>query len=283
MNTEETWDIVIKPKSKWYHIDLAAIWRYRDLLFLLVRRDFIAVYKQTILGPIWFFLQPLFTTIIFSVVFGRLAGISTDGVPPVLFYLAGITLWTYFSDCLTKTSNTFVANASVFGKVYFPRLIVPISVLLSNLIKLAIQLFLFLLVWIYFIIQSDQLRPHLEMLWLLPVLILIMAGLGLGFGVLISSLTTKYRDLTFLVSFGVQLLMYASPVVYPVSMIPPHFKRWIMLNPVSSIIETFKYIFIGQGYFSWLAIGYSLVFMLLLLIVSVITFNKVERNFMDTV
>lgn len=283
MNTEETWDIVIKPKSKWYHIDLAAIWRYRDLLFLLVRRDFIAVYKQTILGPIWFFLQPLFTTIIFSVVFGRLAGISTDGVPPVLFYLAGITLWTYFSDCLTKTSNTFVANASVFGKVYFPRLIVPISVLLSNLIKLAIQLFLFLLVWVYFFVQTDQLLPHLEMLWLLPVLILIMAGLGLGFGVLISSLTTKYRDLTFLVSFGVQLLMYASPVVYPVSMIPPHFKRWIMLNPVSSIIETFKYIFIGQGYFSWLAIGYSLVFMLLLLIVSVITFNKVERNFMDTV
>lgn len=280
---EEHWDLIIKPKNKWYQIDLAAIWRYRDLLMLLVRRDFVSVYKQTILGPIWFFIQPLITTLTFTVIFGNLAQISTDGTPSVLFYMAGITLWTYFSDCFTKTSNTFVANASVFGKVYFPRLVVPVSVLVSNLIKLGIQFLMFLIIWFYYLSKPNTFQPHWEYLWLLPVLIIMMAGLGLGFGIFISSVTTKYRDFNFLITFGVQLMMYASPVVYPISIVPDKYRFWLLLNPVTSIIEVFKYIFIGQGYFSWDALGYSFVFMVLLLAIGVIIFNKVEKTFMDTV
>lgn len=280
---EEHWDLIIKPKNRWYQIDLAAIWRYRDLLMLLVRRDFVSVYKQTILGPIWFFIQPLITTLTFTIIFGNLAQISTDGTPSVLFYMAGITLWTYFSDCFTKTSNTFVANASVFGKVYFPRLVVPVSVLVSNLIKLGIQFLMFLIVWIYYLNKPNTFNPHWEYLWLLPVLIIMMAGLGLGFGIFISSVTTKYRDFNFLITFGVQLMMYASPVVYPISIVPDKYRFWLLLNPVTSIIEVFKYIFIGQGYFSWDALGYSFVFMVLLLAIGVIIFNKVEKTFMDTV
>jgi len=282
-STEEHWDLIIKPKSKWHQIDLAAIWRYKDLLMLLVRRDFVSVYKQTILGPIWFFIQPLLTTIIFSVIFGNLAKISTDGIPSVLFYMAGITLWTYFADCLTRTSNTFTANASVFGKVYFPRLVVPVSALISNLIKLGIQFLLFLIVWLYYLISDQGIQPNWSMMWLVPFLVVIMAGLGLGFGVFISSITTKYRDFTFLITFGVQLMMYASPVVYPLSVASEKLRFYLLLNPVSSIIETFKYIFLGQGYFSWYAIGYSALFMVILLIISVIIFNKVEKTFMDTV
>ncbi|MGE0567974.1 MAG: ABC transporter permease [Bacteroidia bacterium] len=281
--SNEHWDLIIKPQNKWYQIDLAAIWRYRDLLMLLVRRDFVSVYKQTILGPIWFFIQPILTTLTFTIIFGNLAKVSTDGIPPILFYTAGTILWNYFSECLTRTSGTFTANASVFGKVYFPRLVVPISVLISNLVKLAIQFVLFAIIWIYYYSQTNSINPNWTYLPLLPILILIMAGLGLGFGIFISSLTTKYRDFTFLISFGVQLMMYASPVVYPVSIIPEKYKFWILLNPVSSIIEAFKYIFIGQGYFSWNAIAYSTFFMFLLLMISVIIFNKVEKTFMDTV
>ncbi|MGZ3921248.1 MAG: ABC transporter permease [Bacteroidia bacterium] len=282
-NQEEHWDLIIKPKNKWYQLDLASVWRYRDLLMLLVRRDFVSVYKQTILGPIWFFIQPVITTLTFTVIFGNLAKISTDSVPPILFYLAGITLWTYFSDCLTKTSNTFVANAGVFGKVYFPRLVVPISVLISNLIKLGIQVLLFFIVWIYYLNSDKSIAPQWSLLWLFPILILLMAGLGLGFGILISSLTTKYRDFTFLIGFGVQLMMYASPIVYPISIVSEKYKYWIMLNPISSIIESFKYIFLGSGYFSWSALGYSAVFMVILLAISVTVFNTVEKTFMDTV
>ena len=283
MNQEEHWDLVIKPKNKWYDIDIMAIWRYRDLLMLLVRRDFVSVYKQTILGPIWFFIQPVITTLTFTFIFGNLAGISTDGMPKILFYLSGITLWTYFADCLTKTSSTFVANAGVFGKVYFPRLVVPVSSLISNLIKLGIQVLLFLIIWVYYLTNSHTINPQWQLLWLLPILIVIMAGLGLGFGILISSLTTKYRDFTFLISFGVQLMMYASPVVYPLSIVPQKYKFWLLLNPVSSIIETFKYIFLGSGYFSWNALAYSGVFMIVIVLFSVIIFNKVEKTFMDTV
>lgn len=282
-STEEHWDLIIKPRNKWYQLDLAAIWRYRDLLMLLVRRDFVSVYKQTILGPIWFFVQPILTTLTFTVIFGNLAKVSTDGIPPVLFYTAGTILWNYFSECLTRTSSTFTANASVFGKVYFPRLVVPLSVLISNLVKLAIQFALFVMIWLYYFSQSNQIQPNWAYLPLLPVLILLMAGLGLGFGIFISSLTTKYRDFTFLITFGVQLMMYASPVVYPISIVPEKYKTILLLNPVSSIIEAFKYIFVGQGYFSWNAIGYSTLFMVLLLMVSVIIFNKVEKTFMDTV
>lgn len=282
-STQEHWDLVIKPRNKWYQIDLAAIWRYRDLLMLLVRRDFVSVYKQTILGPIWFFIQPILTTLTFTVIFGNLAKVSTDGIPPILFYTAGTILWNYFSECLTRTSGTFTANASVFGKVYFPRLVVPLSVLISNLVKLAIQFALFVIIWLYYYTLSNQIHPNWAYMPLLPVLIFLMAGLGLGFGIFISSLTTKYRDFTFLITFGVQLMMYASPVVYPISIVPDKYKSLILLNPVSSIIEAFKYIFIGQGYFSWLALGYSALFMVVLLAISVIIFNKVEKTFMDTV
>jgi lipopolysaccharide transport system permease protein len=278
------WDLVIKPKNKWYQIDLKAIWRYRDLLLLMVRRDFVAVYKQTILGPLWFFIQPILTAITFTFIFGNVAKLSTDGNPTILFYLAGITIWTYFSDCITKTSTTFISNAGVFGKVYFPRLIMPLSVLVSNLIKLGIQLTIFICVWIYYINEGDKVKPHWEMMWLLPVLIFMLAGLGFGFGILISSLTTKYRDLNFLVGFGVQLMMYASSVVLPISSMTDDVKKIILLNPLTSIIETFKYIFLGSGsQESFTYLFYSFGFMIVLVSLAVIVFNKVEKSFMDTV
>ncbi len=252
MQEEKDWDLVIKSKNKLFQIDFKSILKYKDLLFLLVRRDFVSVYKQTILGPFWLLVQPILTTLTFSIIFGNLAGISTNGIPTFLFYLSGITLWTYFSDCLNKTSNTFVSNASIFGKVYFPRLIVPLSVLFSNLFKLAIQLTLFVSVLLYYLFTDSSIHPNWEYVWLFPILIFLMAMLGFGFGILISSMTTKYRDLTFLVGFGVQLLMYASPIVYPLSMIQEKFPQYtniFLLNPVTSIIETFKYIFIGSGFF----------------------------------
>lgn len=284
MEQEENWDLIIKPRSKWHQIDLAALWRYRDLLMLLVRRDFVAVYKQTILGPLWFFIQPILTSLTFTFIFGRVAKISTDGNPPILFYLAGITLWTYFSDCLSKTSNTFISNAGVFGKVYFPRLIMPLSVLVSNLIKLGLQFLIFISVWIYYLVVSEtKVNPHWEYIWLIPILIFMMAGLGLGFGILISSLTTKYRDLTFLVGFGVQLLMYASSVVLPISSMSEKTRAIMLLNPLTSIIEAFKYIFLGSGSFEifWLFYGFSC--MTVLVVLSIIIFTKVEKSFMDTV
>jgi lipopolysaccharide transport system permease protein len=280
---EEQWDLIIKPQNKWYNVDLASIWRYRDLLMLLVRRDFVSVYKQTILGPVWFFIQPVLTSLTFAFIFGGLAKISTDGNPGILFYMAGITLWTYFSDCLTKTSNTFIINAGVFGKVYFPRLIVPLSVLISNLIKLGIQFLIFIILWFYYLFTSDVLHPHWETLWVLPVLIIMMAGLGFGGGILISSMTTKYRDLTFLVGFGVQLLMYASSVVIPVSVMSPKVRFVMLLNPLTSIVEAFKYIFLGSGFFDPVWLFYSFILMLIVIFFSVIIFNKVEKSFMDTV
>lgn len=283
LEQEEHWDLIIKPKNKWYQLDLAAIWRYRDLLLLLVRRDFVSVYKQTILGPLWFLIQPVLTAITFTFIFGSVAKISTDSNPPILFYMAGITLWTYFSDCLTKTSNTFIANASVFGKVYFPRLIIPLSVLVSNLIKLGIQFLIFICIWVYYFSVENKVSPHWELMWLLPVLVFIMAGLGFGFGILISSLTTKYRDLTFLVGFGVQLLMYGSSIVIPISSMSDKVKFIMLLNPLTSIIESFKYVFLGSGFYDSYWLLYSFGFMSILIIFSVIIFNKVEKSFMDTV
>jgi lipopolysaccharide transport system permease protein len=283
MKQEQNWDLIIRPNNKWYQIDLASIWHYRDLLMLLVRRDFVSVYKQTILGPLWFFIQPIMTSLTFTFIFSGIANISTDGNPAILFYMAGITLWTYFSDCLTKTSNTFVANAAVFGKVYFPRLIVPLSVLVSNLIKFGIQFLIFIIVWAFFLINSSTLVVQWQYMWLLPVLILMMAGLGFGFGVFITSMTTKYRDLTFLVGFGVQLLMYGSSVVIPISTMSPKFQSILLLNPLTSIIEAFKFLFLGSGFFDLTWLGYSFAVMLVLIAISVITFNKVEKSFMDTV
>lgn len=285
MTEEKDWDLIIKPRATWYSLDLKAIWKYRDLLMLLVRRDFVSLYKQTVLGPVWFFIQPILTTITLTII-GSIAGIPTEGVPRLLFYLSGIVLWNYFADCINKTSNTFVANASVFGKVYFPRLVVPVSILISNLLKFAVQMLLFLCVWIYYMLRTDTVHPHWTYLPVLPLLILIMAGLGLGLGIFISSLTTKYRDLTFLVGFGVQLMMYASPIVYPIQLVQQKFPQYttiFLINPVSSVIEAFKFIFLGNGYFNYGALLYSALFMLVLLTISVIVFNKVEKTFMDTV
>ncbi|MES2681818.1 MAG: ABC transporter permease [Bacteroidota bacterium] len=279
---EENWDLVIRPKSKWYDLRLKEMLRYKDLLFLFVRRDFVSLYKQTILGPIWFFIQPIITSLTFSLIFGNLAKISTDGLPQILFYLCGVTLWTYFSDTLTKTSETFTANANIFGKVYFPRLIVPMSVVVSNLIKLGVQFLLFILIWLFYLLKGNNIHPNAALL-LVPFLIIMMGFLGLGFGILITSMTTKYRDLKFLVVFGVQLMMYASPIVYPLSIVPEKYKWVILANPVTSIIETFKYAFLGVGEFSWMYLLYSLTFTVILFVLCIIIFQRVEKSFMDTV
>jgi lipopolysaccharide transport system permease protein len=284
---EEQWDLTIKPHSKWYDLRLKEILRYKDLLFLFVRRDFVAFYKQTILGPIWFFVQPIITALTFTVIFGNLAGISTNGIPKLLFYMSGITLWNYFSETLTKTSETFTVNAGIFGKVYFPRLIVPLSVVVSNLTKLGVQFLLFLGVWLYYMNTTDSIHPNAH-IFLIPFLIILMGFMGLSFGILISSLTTKYRDLKFLVTFGIQLMMYASPIVYPLSILEdkPHWIRLVILsNPVTSIIETFKYAFLGvnAGEFNWLHLAYSLIFTTILFFISLVIFNRVEKSFTDTV
>lgn len=281
----EPWDLVLEPRTKWYSFGLSNILRFKDLLFLFVKRDFVSVYKQTILGPVWFFIQPIITALTFAIIFGALANISTEGVPPILFYMCGITLWNYFSDTLNKTSDTFIANASIFGKVYFPRMIVPLSLVVSNLIKFGIQFLLFLIIWLYFLFTNNSIHPN-STIMLVPILILLMGFLGLGFGIIISSLTTKYRDLKFLISFGVQLLMYASPIVFPLSLVSkkyPQYKLIILANPITGLIEAFKYAFIGIGEFNWLYLSYSLLFTIILFFVGLIIFNKVEKSFMDTV
>ncbi len=280
--TPEKWDMVIKPQTRLFEIDFKELWSYRDLLMLLVRRDFVATYKQTILGPIWFFLQPILTTLTFVIIFGRVAGIGTDDVPMVVFYLAGITLWNYFSESLVRTSTVFKDNANIFGKVYFPRLIMPLSIIVSNLVKLGIQFALFLLFWLYYLLFKKEIHPNLYIL-LTPVLILLLGVLGLGFGMIISSMTTKYRDLALLLSFSIQLLMYATPIIYPLSKISSKFKWLIIANPMTSIIETFRLGFLGKGSFTWGAFAYSSVFALLVLLFGTVIFNKVEKSFMDTV
>lgn len=283
MNCEK-WTTEIRPKSSLLSIDFKELWQYRDLYRMFVKRDIVTWYKQTILGPLWFFVQPIMTTVMFMVVFGGIAKISTDGLPQPLFYLAGICLWTYFSECLNQTSKTFIDNANVFGKVYFPRLVVPMATVTSNLIRLAIQMGLFLVVFAYYMIFTDApVHPNLYML-LTPVLIMLLAGLSLGFGILFSSLTTKYRDLTFLLSFIVQLWMYATPVIYPMSTITdPRLKMLMQANPLSSIMETFKFGMLGVGEFSWAALGYSATFAAILLATGIIVFNRIQKTFMDTV
>jgi lipopolysaccharide transport system permease protein len=288
---EEKWDIVIKPKDKLLSVDFKELWRYRDLCGLFVKRNIITRYKQTILGPAWFVIQPALTVIMYMVVFGGIAGIPTDGVPRPLFYLAGTAMWNYFANCLTSTSNTFVANAGIFGKVYFPRLVMPISTVISNLLTLAIQFGFFAVVYIAYIIFDPNCTAHLTWFaFMLPLLVLMMAGLALGFGTLFSSLTTKYRDLQVLLSFLVSLWMYATPIVYPLSQtnskfflgVPVH--TFMCLNPVTPIIETFKYGFLGCGEFvGWRWIIYSFVFMCILLGLGILVFNKVQKSFMDTV
>jgi lipopolysaccharide transport system permease protein len=281
--TNETWDMTIQPQRGLLDLRLGELMRYRDLVMLFVRRDFVAVYKQTILGPLWYLIQPLLTTLTFTIIFGNIASLPTDGLPQFLFYMSGTVVWSYFAACLTKTSETFVQNAGLFGKVYFPRLAVPISILISNLITFAIQFALFLLFVLGFALRGSQVQINWLWVVLSPVLILMMAGLGLGFGIIISSLTTKYRDLRFLVTFGVQLLMYATPVIYPVSAIPERF-RWIILaNPMTAIVEAFRFAFLGAGTVSVGQLLYSFGFMVVVVFAGVVIFNRVEQTFMDTV
>lgn len=280
----DNWTTVIKPQYSLFSVDFGELWRYRDLCAMLVKRDIVTYYKQTVLGPLWFFIQPILTTVMFMVVFGGIAKISTDGLPQPLFYLAGICLWQYFADCMNKTSNTFVANAGIFGKVYFPRLIMPISNVIGNLVRFAIQFVLFLIVYGYYLFFTDAaVRPNAIGL-LFPLLILLLAMLSLGFGIIFSSMTTKYRDLSFLLSFFVQLWMYATPVIYPLSTITnPLLKKVMMLNPITGILEAFKYGVLGTGDFSWGLLGYSAAAAVLLLGIGIVIFNRVQRSFIDTV
>lgn len=275
-------DNIIKPQNKILSFPFKEVWQYRDLLLLFIRREIVVVYKQTILGPLWFIIQPLLTTLMFTVVFGRIAGISTDEIPKILFYLAGITLWNYFAESLRLTSDTFKKNAPIFGKVYFPRIIMPLAVVSSNLVKFIIQFLLFLGFYLFYIIKGNIIEPNITLL-LIPIYVIITAGLGLGFGLIISALTTKYRDFTFLVQFGVQLWMYATPVIFPLSSIEGKYKIIFMLNPMTGLIEAFKHGFFGTGIFSLQSILYPAGFMIVTLILGILIFNKVEKNFMDTV
>ncbi len=282
-STTPEWDLIIQPQRNLLDLRLGELWRYRDLVMLFVRRDFVAAYKQTILGPLWYLIQPLLTTVTFTFIFGRIASLPTDGLPQFLFYMSGTVVWSYFAACLTKTSETFVQNAHLFGKVYFPRMAVPVSILLSNLITFAMQFVLFLGFVGFFALRGTPIRFNGLWIALSPVLILMMAGLGLGFGIIISSLTTKYRDLRFLVQFGVQLLMYATPVIYPASSIPERFQWAIQLNPMTPVVEAFRYAFLGAGTVDGWHLLYSFVFMLVLVFLGAVIFNRVEQTFMDTV
>jgi lipopolysaccharide transport system permease protein len=282
---EEEWDIEITPRNNLLDLKLHDVWQYRDLLVLLVRRDFVAFYKQTILGPIWFFVQPIITILTYTLVFGNLAKIPHDDIPLPLFYLAGTILWNYFADCLTKTSTVFKDNAAMLGKVYFPRLIMPLSIVLSNLIRFAVQFVLFLVLLGIFWIKGTVIMPN-SIILLFPVLIVIIAALGLGLGMMISAVTTKYRDLTFIVTFGVPLLMYATTVIYPLSVAVQKYPAyaWIIkYNPITPVIETFRYGFLGKGSFTWELFAYSMGITTIILILGTIIFNRVEKNFVDTV
>jgi lipopolysaccharide transport system permease protein len=281
--SEKKWTEVIEPRNRLFNLHLGEVWQYRDLLFMWVKRDFAATYKQTILGPFWFFIQPLLTTVMFTIVFFRFAKLSVEGLPPVLFYMAGVTIWNYFADSFTKTATVFRDNAQLFGKVYFPRLIIPLSIVISNLIRFVIQFSLFLLFIVFFLIKGT---PMLQPNWaiaLTPLLLVLMAGFALGAGMIISALTTKYRDLVFLLSFGMQLFMYVTPVIYPVSSLSTQYKPYVLANPLAAVVETFRYAFLGSGSLDWSNLLYSFACMLVVLVSGILIFNKVEKTFMDTV
>lgn len=280
---KEQWDLEIKPQDNVFNLHLKDVWNYRDLLWLLVRRDFVSFYKQTIFGPLWFFIQPVFTTIIFTIIFSKMAGISTNGAPPPLFYMAGNVAWSYFSDGLNKTSTVFRDNVNIFGKVYFPRLIMPLSIIFSNLVKFGVQFILFILMMAYYLLTGNtNIQPNWYIL-LFPVVMLLMAILSLGIGLIITALTTKYRDLVFLVTFGVQLLMYATPVIYPLSAASTKYRTLIACNPLSGLIETFRYGFLGTGQFYPGAFAYSIISSMVIFLMGLVIFNRVEKNFVDTV
>lgn len=282
--TNNEWTTEIKPKKKWLDVDIKGIWRYRDLYVMYIKRDIVTKYKQTILGPLWYVIQPIFTTIMYMFVFGGLAGISTDGAPQPLFYMAGIVLWGYFSNCFSVSNDVFYTNSGVFGKVYFPRLIVPLSGITSNLLKMLIQLGLFIIVYIYyyFTLENNNLSPNWSLL-LFPFYIFLIGFHAMSWGLIISSMTTKYRDMKFLVQFGVQLFMYATPVIYPLSAAPEKYKAILELNPLTPIFEAFKYGCLGCGSLDWGGLLYSTIFLCVTLFLSVIVFTRVERNFMDTI
>lgn len=282
MDEKNAWTTIIKPKTGWFDINLKELLQYKDLIIMFVKRDFKTLYKQTILGPLWIIINPLLTTLMFTVVFGNIANISTDGMPQIVFYMLGTTVWTYFSTNLTKTAITFTGNTAIFGKVYFPRLVTPISTVISGLINFAVQFVMFLCFAIYYYIKGASIQPNIYIL-ITPFLLIQLACLSLGFGVIISSLTTKYRDLAVLVTFGVQLWMYATPVVYPASQIGGKLKTLMMLNPVSPIVESFRYAFLGSGSIPWNFLGISVVTTLVVLFIGVVLFSRVEKTFMDTV
>lgn len=281
---EEKWDLEIKPKAKLLDLKFSEIWHYRELMMLFVRRDFIAQYKQTILGPLWHVIQPILTTVMFLLIFTRVARLPTDGVPPVLFYMSGITLWNYFSASLTSTSNTFLANASIFGKVYFPRIIMPMSIIISNLVRLGIQFLLLMTVILYFYFFEGY-EVQLSINWLMvPLLFILLAGIALGLGIIISSITTKYRDVTMLMTFGIHLWMYATPIAYPLSRIKDLGIAWVAkVNPIAPVAEAFRYALFGKGTFTAADLLYSFCFMLAVLVIGIISFNKIEKSFADTV
>ena len=281
--TSKDWDLVVKPKATIFQLNLKEVWAYKDLIWLLIKRDITSVYKQTILGPLWMIIQPIFTTAIYTFTFSMSAKLSTDGLPPVLFYLLGQTFWNYFSDCLNKTSNTFIANASVFGKVYFPRLVVPISVMFSSLIKLGLQFALFFIVYLYYYNTAENIQPHLSMILFLPLGVLLLGLFSLSMGIIFSSFTTKYRDLIFLLGFAVQLLMFASCVVFPVTMYSAKAQSVLMLNPIVTIMEAIKYTLTGAGVFSVYYLLINTLTILFFFLLAIVMFNRTEKSFMDTV
>lgn len=280
---EKDWSLIIKPRGSLFELNLEELWHYRDLVWLLVKRDFVSFYKQTIFGPIWFFIQPIFTTIIFVLVFGNLAGFSTDGLPQPLFYMTNIVAWNYFADCINKTSTVFKDNAQIFGKVYFPRLIMPFSIVISNLVRFGVQFILLIIMMAYYILFKGYHPNFTWYLLLYPVMIVLMAALGLGAGMIISAMTTKYRDLSFLVSFGVQLYMYITPIIYPLSSFPAKYKKIALLNPMSPIIEGMRLGLLGKGDLTMGTFIYTVVIVLAILTMGIIIFNKVEKTFVDTV
>lgn len=276
------WTTIIKPKTGWFDIDLKELLRYKDLIIMFVKRDFKTLYKQTILGPLWIIINPLLTTLMYTIVFGNIAKISTDGMPQIVFYMLGTTIWSYFSTCLNKTATTFTANSNIFGKVYFPRLVMPISTIVSGLINFGVQFIMFVIFALYYYIKGAPIHPNIYIL-ITPLLLFQLAILSLGFGIIISSLTTKYRDLAILVTFGVQLWMYATPIVYPASQIGGKLKTLMMLNPVSPIVESFRYAFLGSGLIPWEFLIISILTTVATLVIGVILFSRVEKTFMDTV
>jgi lipopolysaccharide transport system permease protein len=285
MNKEgqQSWDLIIQPQTRWLDLQLRDVWRYRDLLFLFVKRDFVAQYRQTILGPLWHFISPIFTTITYTIIFGNIAQLSTDGTPKTVFYLSGIAIWNFFSSTMSGAGSTFISNAGIFGKVYFPRLISPLSMVISRLIAFGIQLLMLVGFVVYFKLQGFLENMHWINLAYLPLVALVIAGFGLGSGIIISALTTKYRDLNVLFSFGINLLMYATPVIYPLSTMPGRYRMFLEWNPISPMIEFFRYIFTGTGTFTAISLAYSVGMMSLVLFIGLLLFNRVEKTFMDTV